>query len=76
MDLIHRKMLAVTPAADREAVRERLIADHEAESGGVRGALALGVIDAVIEPARTRRQLAEALLAARPVRGRHGDIPL
>src|SRR5216683_1110610 len=35
-----------------------------------------GVIDEVIEPAKTRRALAEAIAAAAHVRGRHGNIPL
>jgi acetyl-CoA/propionyl-CoA carboxylase carboxyl transferase subunit len=76
VDVIHRKVLAATAPADREAVRERLIADQEAQSGGVCRALAVGAIDAVIEPAQTRRQLAETLLSARVLRGRHGNIPL
>jgi acetyl-CoA/propionyl-CoA carboxylase carboxyl transferase subunit len=76
VDVIHRKLLAATPPQERDAVRERLVVEHNRESGGVRRALDLGVIDAVIEPAQTRRQLAEALLAAHGTRGRHGNIPL
>ena len=43
---------------------------------GVERALELGVVDEVIEPAETRGALAEALAAATPGRGAHGNIPL
>jgi acetyl-CoA/propionyl-CoA carboxylase carboxyl transferase subunit len=34
------------------------------------------VVDEVVEPAKTRRRLVEALSAAPPGRGAHGNIPL
>ena len=34
------------------------------------------MVDRVVEPAETRRVLAEALAAAPPGRGAHGNIPL
>jgi acetyl-CoA/propionyl-CoA carboxylase carboxyl transferase subunit len=34
------------------------------------------VVDRVIQPSETRRLLAEALAAAPPGRGAHGNIPL
>ena len=76
VDLIHRKLLAATAPEERDAVRDRLVVQHNEESGGVGRALDLGVIDAVIDPSQTRLLLAETLLAARPARGRHGNIPL
>ena len=36
----------------------------------------LGVVDELIEPARTRAAIAEALAAAPAGRGAHGNIPL
>ena len=38
--------------------------------------LEIGVVDRVVEPAETRRAIAEALAAAPPGRGAHGNIPL
>ena len=38
--------------------------------------MAIGVIDEVISPRRTRRRLAEAFAAAPAGRGHHGNIPL
>jgi acetyl-CoA/propionyl-CoA carboxylase carboxyl transferase subunit len=36
----------------------------------------IGVVDAVIEPSRTRAALAEALASMPSGRGAHGNIPL
>jgi acetyl-CoA/propionyl-CoA carboxylase carboxyl transferase subunit len=36
----------------------------------------IGVVDEVIDPARTRALVAEALAAAPAGRGAHGNIPL
>jgi acetyl-CoA/propionyl-CoA carboxylase carboxyl transferase subunit len=36
----------------------------------------LGVVDEVIDPAHTRRRIAEALSAAPAASGHHGNIPL
>jgi acetyl-CoA/propionyl-CoA carboxylase carboxyl transferase subunit len=38
--------------------------------------MAIGVIDEVIHPARTRECLARAIAEAPAVRGHHGNIPL
>jgi acetyl-CoA/propionyl-CoA carboxylase carboxyl transferase subunit len=38
--------------------------------------MAIGVVDEIIDPADTRRRLAEALAAAPAGRGAHGNIPL
>jgi acetyl-CoA/propionyl-CoA carboxylase carboxyl transferase subunit len=74
--VLHRKTLAATAETDRAALRERLVADHERESGGVRRALEIGVVDEVIDPAETRSRLAYALAAAPAGRGHHTNIPL
>lgn len=73
-ELLHRRQLAAAPS-EVDALRD-LVAEHRRESGGVPRGLALGVIDEVIEPADTRRRLAEAFATARHRRGRHGNIPL
>jgi acetyl-CoA/propionyl-CoA carboxylase carboxyl transferase subunit len=46
------------------------------EAGGLERARALGVIDEIIEPSRTREAIAAAIAAAPQVRGAHGNIPL
>ena len=37
---------------------------------------ALGVVDEILEPSRTREAIARAIAAAPQVRGAHGNIPL
>lgn len=76
VNLLHRKKLAATPLEDREAMREQLVAEHEKVAGGVNRAVEIGVVDAVIDPASTRRRIVEALAAAPAARGSHGNIPL
>ncbi|QFZ17360.1 acyl-CoA carboxylase subunit beta [Saccharothrix syringae] len=75
--ILHRKKLAaVTDPAEREALHTRLVEEHERIAGGVDRALAIGVVDEVIDPTQTRRRLAQALAAAPAGRGAHGNIPL
>jgi acetyl-CoA/propionyl-CoA carboxylase carboxyl transferase subunit len=74
--ILHRKKLAAVPPGEREALHEQLAEEHERIAGGVNRALQIGVVDEVVEPARTRRRLVEALAAAPPGRGAHGNIPL
>ncbi len=74
--ILHRRALAAAPAEQRHELEAELAAEHEREAGGLVRAQELGVIDEVIEPAKTRRALAEAIAAAAHVRGRHGNIPL
>jgi acetyl-CoA/propionyl-CoA carboxylase carboxyl transferase subunit len=38
--------------------------------------MSLGVVDDVVEPDATRSAIAAAIVAAAPLRGRHGNIPL
>jgi acetyl-CoA/propionyl-CoA carboxylase carboxyl transferase subunit len=74
--VIHRRALSEVPAENLEAARSRLVDGYETAEGGLARAVALGVVDEVIEPGRTRRRLATALAAAPARRGRHGNIPL
>ena len=74
--ILHRKKLAAVPPGEREALHAQLAADHERIAGGVNRALEIGVVDEVVDPARTRRRLVAALAAAPPGRGAHGNIPL
>jgi acetyl-CoA/propionyl-CoA carboxylase carboxyl transferase subunit len=76
VNILHRRKLAAAPKEEREALRGRLVAEHEQVAGGVNRALELGVVDAVIQPAETRRRIAEALAAAPAGRGAHHNIPL
>jgi acetyl-CoA/propionyl-CoA carboxylase carboxyl transferase subunit len=74
--ILHRKRLAEVPEADRPAVEAALAAEHEKLAGGLDRAVALGVIDKVIEPSRTRGEIVAALATSAPLRGAHGNIPL
>jgi acetyl-CoA/propionyl-CoA carboxylase carboxyl transferase subunit len=73
--ILHRRALAAASEAERPALEERLTAEHAA-TGGLSAALAAGVVDEVIAPARTRTAVAAALAAAPPARGTHNNIPL
>jgi acetyl-CoA/propionyl-CoA carboxylase carboxyl transferase subunit len=74
--ILHRKSLAAAEDGEREALRARLVKEHELMAGGVDRALGLGVVDEVIDPSHTRRKLTEAFATAPPGRGHHGNIPL
>ena len=74
--ILHRKKLAAAAPGEREALHSQLAAEHERIAGGVSRAMEVGVVDAVIEPDRTRAALAEALAAEPATRGTHGNIPL
>ena len=74
--ILHRKKLAAAGPGEREALHARLAEEHERLAGGVGRAMEIGVVDEVIDPARTRAALAAALASARPGRGAHGNIPL
>ena len=69
VDLGYRKELAaVAPGAEREALRTRLVAEQYAKGKAVEMAATLE-IDAVIDPAETRRWLEATLDAARAAPG-------
>jgi acetyl-CoA/propionyl-CoA carboxylase carboxyl transferase subunit len=74
--ILHRRTLAAAPAEQRHEVEAELAAEHDRESGGLPRAIALGVIDEVLEPAKTRQAISDAIAAAPSSRGRHGNIPL
>jgi acetyl-CoA/propionyl-CoA carboxylase carboxyl transferase subunit len=78
--ILHRRRLAEVPEDARAQVEHELSEEHTRIAGGVERAVAIGVVDEVVEPARTRSAIAAALaeaLAADPdVRGHHGNIPL
>ncbi|MGW5385967.1 acyl-CoA carboxylase subunit beta [Nocardia sp. NPDC003963] len=74
--ILHKKALAAAPEDEREALHERLTTEHEAIAGGVDRAVAIGVVDEVIDPAHTRSKIAEALAAAPCRAARHKNIPL
>jgi acetyl-CoA/propionyl-CoA carboxylase carboxyl transferase subunit len=74
--ILHRRTLAAAPADQRHEVEAQLAAEHEREAGGLQRAIALGVVDEVVEPAKTRQALARAIAEAPSRRGAHGNIPL
>ncbi|HEX5541153.1 MAG TPA: carboxyl transferase domain-containing protein [Micromonospora sp.] len=74
--IIHRRRLLATPEDERPEVQRQLVEEHKRIAGGVDRGLALGVIDAVIDPIKTRHEVIEALSTAPLARGRHGNIPL
>ena len=74
--ILHRRTLAAAPADQRHEVEAALAAEHEREAGGLLRAQQLGVVDEVIDPAKTRRAIAAAIASAAHVRGEHGNIPL
>jgi acetyl-CoA/propionyl-CoA carboxylase carboxyl transferase subunit len=74
--ILHRRTLAAAPPEQRHEVEAELAAEHEREAGGLARAMALGVIDEVIEPVKTRQAICTAITTAVPHRGQHGNIPL
>jgi acetyl-CoA/propionyl-CoA carboxylase carboxyl transferase subunit len=77
--VLHRRKLAEVDPELRPQVEAELAAEHETIAGGLTRAQEIGVVDEIVEPARTRSALATALAKAEvtgQVRGRHGTIPL
>ncbi|MCX9191000.1 propionyl-CoA carboxylase subunit beta [Carbonactinospora thermoautotrophica] len=74
--ILHRRRLAEVPEELRPQVEQELAAEHEKVAGGLNRAIELGVVDEVIEPAKTRTALARAISEAPQVRGEHRNIPL
>ncbi|HEY2508300.1 MAG TPA: carboxyl transferase domain-containing protein [Streptosporangiaceae bacterium] len=74
--ILHRRTLAAAPADERQQVEAQLAAEHEEIVGGLERAVSLGVIDEVIDPAKTRQTILTAIAAAPGQRGQHGNIPL
>jgi acetyl-CoA/propionyl-CoA carboxylase carboxyl transferase subunit len=74
--ILNRRQLAGVPPEQRHELESELAVEHEKESGGLARAVALGVVDEVIAPHRTRQAIAAAITEAFPARGAHGNIPL
>ncbi len=74
--ILHRRRLAEVDDAERPGVEAELAAEHDTLSGGLARAVEIGVVDEIVEPAKTRSALAEAIAAAPQNRGAHGNIPL
>jgi acetyl-CoA/propionyl-CoA carboxylase carboxyl transferase subunit len=74
--ILHRRTLASVPPEQLHEAETQLAAEHEVTVGGLQRALDLGVIDAIIEPSQTRRELARAIAEAPQLKGTHANIPL
>jgi len=74
--ILHRRRLAEVPEELRAQFEQELADEHELVAGGLDKATALGVVDEVIEPGRTRSAVAAAIAVAPAVRGHHSNIPL
>ncbi|WP_232679356.1 carboxyl transferase domain-containing protein [Nocardioides sp. R-C-SC26] len=78
--ILHRRRLAEVSPDIRTQVENELAAEHERIAGGVEKAVEIGVVDEVVEPARTRSAIAGAIMDAVQrdgvLRGKHSNIPL
>ena len=74
--VLHRRLLAGLPEDQRENMELELAAEHERSTGGVAKAIEIGVVDQVIEPNKTRSEIAKAIADAPKLRGAHSNIPL
>jgi len=75
--ILHRRKLAEVAPEDLARVEQELADEHARLAGGVETAVAIGVVDEIIEPGRTRSTIAAALQQADcGVRGEHTNIPL
>jgi len=74
--ILHRRRLAEVPEEDRARVENELATEHEVLSGGLARAVDIGVVDEVVEPAKTRSAVATAIAEAPARRGQHNNIPL
>src|SRR5690242_9288927 len=74
--ILHRRTLADVPPEKLHEVEADLAAEHQREAGGLDRAHALGVVDEVIEPSKTRDAIIQAIADAPQRRGHHGNIPL
>ena len=59
-----------------QALEAEIADEHEAIVGGLDRAVAVGVVDEVIDPVKTRQAILDAIANAPAARGRHGNIPL
>jgi acetyl-CoA/propionyl-CoA carboxylase carboxyl transferase subunit len=76
VEILHRRQLAAAAPEQRGALLAELTTGQARRAGGVSHALAIGVVDSVVEPAQTRSRIAEVLATAAATRGAHRNIPL
>jgi len=75
--ILHRRKLAEVPEDQRPMVEAVLAEEHARIAGGVDTAVEIGVVDEIVDPARTRSAVAAAIREAdNGVRGQHTNIPL
>ncbi|HEU4567634.1 MAG TPA: carboxyl transferase domain-containing protein [Marmoricola sp.] len=75
--ILHRRKLAEVAPEIRGQVELELADEHARIAGGIDKAVEIGVVDEVVDPARTRTVVANAIAGAGLVqRGAHGNIPL
>jgi acetyl-CoA/propionyl-CoA carboxylase carboxyl transferase subunit len=78
--VVYRKQLAAASPAERDSLLAQFVEEQKRTAGGLDRALALGVVDEVIDPRRTRERLISAFASASSgdvtLRGQHGNIPL
>ncbi|GAA0364321.1 acyl-CoA carboxylase subunit beta [Microbispora corallina] len=74
--VLKRRELAAASEEERPALEARLAEEHQKVAGGLARAIDLGVVDELVEPAKTRGAIARVLATATPARGAHGNIPL
>ena len=75
--ILHRRRLAEVAPEIRGQVELELADEHARIAGGIDKAVEIGVVDEVVDPARTRTAIAHAIEGAGLVqRGAHGNIPL
>ncbi|MBA3743442.1 acyl-CoA carboxylase subunit beta [Sporichthya sp.] len=77
--VLHRRALAAAEESERPALEATLAAQHTRDAGGVDAAVAAGIVDDIIAPARTRTAVARAIAGALtepPARGAHSNMPL
>jgi acetyl-CoA/propionyl-CoA carboxylase carboxyl transferase subunit len=74
--VLHRRHLSAVPTENRPQVELDLAQQHQRIAGDLGKAVEIGVVDQIIEPAKTRSAVARAIADVPQVRGRHGNIPL
>jgi acetyl-CoA/propionyl-CoA carboxylase carboxyl transferase subunit len=76
VNILHKKRLRAAAEEERESLRAKLVREHEHRGAGISRAVELGAVDEVIDPASTRRRIAQAFADAPAGRGNHRNIPL
>lgn len=74
--ILHRRTLSQVEPDRVGDVEAELARQYEEATGGLQRALDLGVVDAIIEPSRTRQVIARAIADAPQATGAHTNIPL